>query len=187
MDIKKFNEFNESNSIEDITEYELKIKNMYSDLEKGVGDGILDLGPIGAISKTVLNNIRKTYPDSKIIEKDGRYLLSVKENTYNDICEKIIPNINKDEILLKEIDDIAKKKLNNKNLKIYNENKNDIIDELEERKNIIIFENQKYMKAFENIYYDLKYIKNKIGQIENRLDNIENRLDNIVQKNNLKE
>jgi len=187
MKIKKYSNFNESNAVEGITEYELKIKNMYSDVEKGLSDGILDLGPTGVVSKTVLSNIKKRYPKSTIIEKDGRYLLSIKENPSNNICEKISSNIKKDKILLNEIDKIAENRLKKKELKIYNENKNKIIEEIEEKENIIIFENQKYMKVFESVYYDLKYLKNKVNGIENRLDKIENRLDNIIIKNNLTE
>jgi hypothetical protein len=83
--IQKFKDYKkESNAIEGLTEYELQIKNMYSDFEKGIGDGLLDLGKVDDVSKIDIANIQKTYPKSNVIQKNGRYCLSIKENPVNE-------------------------------------------------------------------------------------------------------
>jgi len=76
--IKKFQLFKE-NIGEDLTEYELKIKNEYSMLKKGHSKGYIDLGKVNNVSKIDIDNIKKTYPNEEVILKDGRYLLTVNE------------------------------------------------------------------------------------------------------------
>lgn len=67
-----------SESIDTMTEYELKIDREYSKLKKGPGENLLDLGKITDVSKTDINNIKRTYMDSNVITKDGHYWLKIK-------------------------------------------------------------------------------------------------------------
>jgi hypothetical protein len=74
--IKNFQRFTE-NVGEDLTEYELKIQNEYSKLQKGKSTGEIDLGRENEVSKTMLHNLKMTYPGDEVILKDGHYLLVV--------------------------------------------------------------------------------------------------------------
>lgn len=145
--IKNFKQFNESNAVEGLTEYELKIKNAYSDLEKGIGDGLIDLGKIGDVSDIDISNIQKTYPKSKVITKDGRYLLSVKENPVNEskignkiieIYEDIVNFIGDDylkkvdSLSIKHIDEAAEMSLSDDDYIFYSGAKDTIISMIED-------------------------------------------------------
>jgi hypothetical protein len=137
--IKKFKQFNES--IETLTEYELKIKNMYFKLKRGIGDGILDLGKVGQVSNTVIYDIEKRYPGATVFKKDGRYLLSIKENPVTEsrtgnkiieIYEEIVNNVTiTDELNIEDIDTVAKSVLSEIDYGFYEQNKEVIIDMLE--------------------------------------------------------
>ena len=79
MKIKNFKLFTE-NIGEDLTEYELKIKNEYSMLKKGSSKGYIDLGEENNVSKIDIDNIKKTYYPNEVILKNGKYLLVVNKN-----------------------------------------------------------------------------------------------------------
>lgn len=190
MEIKKYNEFfNESNAVEDLTEYELKIKNEYSKLKRGEGDGLIDLGKITDVSDIDISNIKKTYPKSRILTKNGRYLLSVKENTkineskisdkLIEISEKLYSEIFKrlGEDKLKDIKNIDEETLNelaseileHNDLEIFFSSKDLIVDLIEDEYSINIKENNEYDKDEEyNIfdYDDEEYNKNHLKRGE---------------------
>jgi hypothetical protein len=63
----------------DSTEYELKIKNEYTELEPGDARSILDLGEVGVVPKANIDNIQKTYPDSIVEIKNGHFWLVIKK------------------------------------------------------------------------------------------------------------
>lgn len=74
--IKSFDIFESAGNAD--TEYELHIKNEFSKLKKGDGSGLIDLGEINTVSKTVISNLERTYPKCEIIINNDHYFLKVK-------------------------------------------------------------------------------------------------------------
>lgn len=151
--IKKIKNFINESTIEDTVEYELSNRETsFSRLKKHQGKNPICLGDENKISKTDLDNIKKTYPKSRIINREGYYYLKILESKMSDkiieIYERISSLLSKNDskegknLTQKQIDEMAQSVLNDEDYNLYKSNVDVINDMIEQEYLIKVYENK---------------------------------------------
>ncbi len=85
--IKNWQQFNESSG--DSPSMTLDVKSQISKLKEGPKGGSIDLGKVSQVADSTISNIKQTYKDAIVKVVDDRYILMLKENNIEYVCEEM--------------------------------------------------------------------------------------------------